>query len=489
LARLQVQNLDQDVTTMSGGERRRVALARLLVSSPDLAILDEPTNHLDADTIEWLETYLRETFSGALLLITHDRYVLERVAERTLELAQGKIYSYDGGWERYLEAKAERMEFEARTEANRQNFLRRELVWLQRQPKARTTKQKARISRAESALAVAGPVAERSLQFETASGRLGSTILEFAELRLEIADKLLIDGLTLKLTAGERLGIIGKNGSGKSSLLRAIAGDLAPAHGQLVLGKNTAPAYFDQTRSGLVDDENILQNVAGNADSVKLGERSLSVYNYLERFSFQGDRLRTPVGALSGGERARVALAKLLLVQGNLLMLDEPTNDLDVQTLSALEEMLLEFKGVTLVVTHDRYFLNRVATSILAFEGNGKVTRYAGNFDDYLLQRSEAEARAKEDAIKAPSVKITKKPKRGLTHAEKRELETLMPRIEALETEISDLEKALADPKTYEGGGEEIRKLNTAIEAARATLETTMARWEELELKQAQENA
>jgi ATP-binding cassette subfamily F protein uup len=483
LARLSVHNLDQDVTTMSGGERRRVALARLLVGAPDVAILDEPTNHLDASTIEWLEEYLVGTFAGALLLITHDRYVLDRVVARTLELERGKVHSYEGGWEMYLTAKAERQEILDRTAANRSNFLRKELEWLRRQPKARTTKQKARIKRAEDVIGSPTVQTSSGLTLQAHSGRLGSTILELSELDLAIEGKPLVSKLDLKLIRGERVGIIGANGAGKSSLFRAIVGQLAPVGGKIVLGKNTAPAYFDQNRSGLVDEETVMQNIAGKNDSVQLGEHSLSVYSYLERFAFRGERMRTPVGALSGGERARVALAKLLLQHGNLLLLDEPTNDLDVQTLSALEEMLLDFKGVTLVVTHDRYFLNRVATCILAFEGNGRVTRYAGNFDDYLLQREEARAQAKVEEAKAAPVRSAAKKSKGLTFAEARELEKLLPEIEVLEGTLAALEAELADPKTYAQAGDRVRTLKQELEQARATLSAAMTRWEMLETK------
>lgn len=488
LARLSIRNLDQDVATMSGGEKRRVALARLLVGAPDVAILDEPTNHLDADTIEWLEEYLLDTFSGALLLITHDRYVLDRVVGRTLELERGQVHSYDGGWELYLTAKAERQEIQARTEANRSNFLRKELEWLRRQPKARTTKQKARIKRAEDVIEEPRAQSAASLTLETHAGRLGSTILELSALDLAIAGKTLVRQLDLKLLRGERVGIIGPNGIGKSSLFRAIVGQLAPAGGKVTLGKNTLPAYFDQNRTGLVDDETVQQNIAGKNDSVQLGERSLSVYTYLERFSFRGERIRTPVGALSGGERARVALAKLLLQQGNLLLLDEPTNDLDVQTLSALEDMLLEFKGVALVVTHDRYFLNRIATSILAFEGDGRVTRYVGNFDNYLVQRDAARAlvraeQAKASEAKASSARATSKKSKGLSFAETRELERVVPEIEALEAKVLSLEAELADPKTYAQGGDSVRSRNQELEQAREALSLAMVRWEMLETK------
>ncbi|KYG08762.1 ABC transporter, partial [Sorangium cellulosum] len=406
---------DAPMSVLSGGDRRRVALARLLVSRPALAVLDEPSNHLDVETVEWLERYLVEEHPGALLLITHDRYLLDRVVERTLEIDKGKVYSYDGGYEEYLEQKAERLALEARTESNRQNFLRTELEWLRRQPKARTGKQKARIQRAETTKAAPPPKAERTAQLSVESVRTGKTILELKKLGLAVDGKWLVRGLDFSLTKGERVGIVGRNGTGKTTMLRAILGQLeagadgaAPSdaggptmEGEVVLGKNTSVAYFDQHRSGLDLDKSIFENIAGSHTRVEVGGRSMDVRSYLERFLFDPNKARQPVGSLSGGERARVALAKMLTQSVNVIILDEPTNDLDVMTLAALEGMLIELDGSALVVTHDRWFLNRVATSILAFEGGGRVVRYAGNYDAYREQRAHAAAED-EQAVVAP---------------------------------------------------------------------------------------
>jgi ATP-binding cassette subfamily F protein uup len=487
---------DASVATMSGGERRRVAIARWLVARPALAILDEPSNHLDVETIEWLEKYLLEETMGAILMITHDRYLLDRVADRTLELDKGKLYSYAGGYEDYLEAKEERLSHEARSESNRQNFLRTELEWLRRQPKARSTKQKARIQRAETAKAVQKPVVEKSATLAMESTRSGKTILELHDLDVTIEGRPLIRGLEFILGAGDRVGIIGRNGTGKTSLLRAVTGALAPTKGEVVRGVNTRIAYFDQERAGLDDAASIFDNVGGAKARIELGGRVMDVRTYLERFLFDTQKQRQPVGALSGGERARVALAKMMAESANLVILDEPTNDLDVATLGALEQMLTEFGGSALVVTHDRWFLDRVATSILSFEGDGRVIRYAGNHASYRLQKAAA-VEAKEAAAKTtPAPKTNEPPKpaapaakdagkgkaaRALTYAERIDLGTILDRIETAEGGVAQLEKALADPKLYSERSAEVGPLTQKLEQAKVALAALVERWEDLE--------
>nr|HMR11715.1 ABC-F family ATP-binding cassette domain-containing protein [Polyangiaceae bacterium] len=359
LGHLGVLSPTQRVASMSGGEQRRVALARILIARPDLAILDEPTNHLDAETIEWLEGYLLQEYRGAVLLITHDRYLLDRVAQRTWEVADGVVHSYDGGYELFLERKAEREAHAARTEQNRQNFVRQELSWLRRQPKARTTKQKARVERAERALSTDGPKADLGVNFELSVARAGKTILELHDLEVGIAGKRLVQDLTLYLTQGDRLGIVGKNGSGKTTLLRTLLGELAPTSGRVVLGKNTRIAYFDQLRSGLDPDKSVFENVVGDMSRIEVAGEVVEPRSYLERFGFKGADQRKQVAALSGGERARVAMARMLRQSANLVVMDEPTNDLDVSTLAALEGLLVEMNVTALVVTHDRWFLDR----------------------------------------------------------------------------------------------------------------------------------
>ncbi|MEP7052530.1 MAG: ABC-F family ATP-binding cassette domain-containing protein [Pseudomonadota bacterium] len=496
LEHLSIRRTEAKVSSLSGGEQRRVALARVLISSPDLAILDEPTNHLDAETIEWLEEYLIDEYKNAILLITHDRYLLDRVAQRTVEVANGEVYSYDGGYQLYLEQKADRLAHAERTESNRQNFLRKELEWLSRQPKARSTKQKARIDRAETAKAVVGPKLDRTATLELDVVRSGKTILELRDLRVEIGGRTLIKNLSLFLTEGERIGIVGPNGSGKTTLLKTLLGELQPASGSVVLGQNTKVAYFDQRRSGLDDSKSIFDNVAGDQSKIELGGEVIEARSYLERFAFDPHKQRQSVGSLSGGERARVALARLLRQSANLVILDEPTNDLDTATLGALESMLVDFGITALVVTHDRWFLDRVATSVLAFEEGGTATRYPGNYETYRRLRAQRESEPKSaqkpSAAAAASVapaarsERPKSSKKGLSNAEQRELGTLPDAIEKAEARVSELGLLLADPKTYAGGGKEIAKVTADLATAKAAVDKLTKRWEELELKQAE---
>ena len=489
LSALGLDRHDAPVAQLSGGERRRVDLARLLVSSPDLAILDEPTNHLDVETIEWLERYLSSSHRGALLLVTHDRYMLEAVCERTLELEGGQVYSYAGGWSDYLEGKAERLAHEAREEKNRQNFLRTELDWLRRSPSARRTKAKSRVQRAEEALGKDAPKIEKVTALQLDTHRQGKTVLDIENVSIDIGGQRLVSDLELRLVRGERVGILGKSGAGKTSLLRVLLGEAEPSEGQVVLGKNVRVAYFDQARSGMDDDETIQENVAGRATKIDVHGRTMDVRSYLARFLFDPASIRKKLGMLSGGERARVALAKLLLKPANLLVFDEPTNDLDVATLGALEEMLLETQATALVVSHDRYFLDRVATSILAFEGEGKVVRYVGGYETY---RTLAEAARKERSRAAtPETRApakTKPPPKasksgGLTYGERLELEGMMDAIAAAETEAARLDAILADPMFYQDHADEVADRVVERDASHAEVERLMTRWETLESK------
>jgi ATP-binding cassette subfamily F protein uup len=474
--------------TMSGGEQRRVALARLLVSQPDLAILDEPTNHLDIDTITWLEEHLASDFPGALVLITHDRYVLDHVASRTWEISRGVLYSYDGGYSTYLEAKATREAQEARTESNRQNFLRREIEWLRRRPKARTTKQKARIDRAEAIKAIKAPEKERIAELQLDSVRTGKTILEMRGVEIGFGDRTLIRGLDLTLTHGQRIGIVGPNGAGKTTLLRTILGENAPLAGTVNLGKNVAFAYLSQMRDGLEHNKSVYDNVADGRSRIEIGGQEIDMRSYLERFLFTGETQRQPVGSLSGGERTRVALAKLLRNAANLLVLDEPTNDLDVASLSALEDMLVEQQGTALIVTHDRWFLDRIATHILAPGKDEHWTLYTGAYAAYLDAKADekdaatalaAELRAEKSRTSAPP------PRKGLSFNERKELDGIGPKIEGADATVKTLEAQLADPDIYKARSAEVPGLVAQLEAARTLSTKLMQRWEELESKQA----
>jgi ATP-binding cassette subfamily F protein uup len=497
------------VDTLSGGEARRVALARLLVSQPTLAILDEPTNHLDLATIEWLEEYLRDEFKGAILLISHDRSVLDAVTTRTLEIHQGQVDSYDGGYATYLLAKAEREALEDRTWRNTKNFLRREVEWLRRAPKARGTKQKARISRAETALEERAPEIERQADLRMSSERQGKTILDLKNLTVERDGKKLIAGLELALRPGDRIGIVGPNGSGKTTLLLAILDQLEPSAGEIVRGSNTKIGYLDQARSELDPKVSVREAAVGQLSEIAIGEERLSAGAYLERFLFDRSQQRVQVGELSGGERARVCLARLLAQKCNLILLDEPTNDLDVATLGALEAMLLDFGGSILLVSHDRWLLDRVATGILAFEGEGQIEYYVGNYSDYAEHKSrrirdEGESARGSKASVAAAKKVSRsipagsdqstsssagaaagKPPKKLSQKEKRELDGLFESIEAAEERVGEVQAKLGAPETYQLPREEIVAIEAELEGAEAEALRLTERWEALEARKA----
>jgi len=499
LERLGVREPDRAVGTMSGGERRRVALARLLVSEPTLAILDEPTNHLDTETIEWLEGYLADEFGGAVLMVTHDRYALDRVASRVFELEGGVVLEFSGGYSGYLEQKAELVEHQGRVEQNRVNLLRRERAWLLRGAKARTTKQKARRDRAEALVAEVAPRDAQRVDLgglDRGAPRTGKTILDFMDVELSIGQRRLIRSLTLHMVTGDRVGILGPNGAGKTSLLKVASGELQASAGKVTRGTNTLTVHFDQARAGLIDDWSVFDNVAeregadrGAADVVRIGDTILEMRSYLERFLFEGMKQRQKVGSLSGGERARVALAKALRGGANLLLLDEPTNDLDVQTLAALEELLVGWPGCALIVSHDRYFLDRVATSILVLDGQGSATRYPGGYESYRSLKEQADADAK-DAQRAEA-SVTKSEKaaaattpegpRPLTFAERKELDGILEEITLLEARVAEFEKGLASPALYAAGLDASRRAQADYANAKDELATRTARWEHLE--------
>ena len=490
IGHLGIADSSRRVDELSGGEARRVALARILVGTPDLAILDEPTNHLDVTTIEWLEDHLVERFPGAILLITHDRYVLDRVTTRTLEVHRGNLSAFEGGYTAYLQAKADRQAHEDRVESNRQNFLRAELEWMRRQPKARGTKQKARADRAQEALDRGRPARDKTVALGASSERQGKTVFEANGLRVVRDGRTLIDGLDLAIRPGERLGIVGPNGIGKTSLLLVLLQQLEVAAGEWVVGKNTKMAYLDQARSGLDDDWSVFQALEEQQTRVTVGDHAYSVAQYLERFLFDRNTQRMKVGLLSGGERARVCLARLLAQPSNLLLLDEPTNDLDVSTLGALESMLLEYPGSALIVSHDRWFLDRVATSILAFEAEGKVERHAGAYTEYRLRRDveRREAAATREPAARPARKAEPKPAqegpKKLSFAERRELDGIFARIELAETRVGELETRLADPALYkDDGGAAVPEVQRELAEAQTELESLTQRWEELEAR------
>ena len=495
---LGIRQVTANVGQMSGGEQRRVAMARLLISRPDLAIMDEPTNHLDADTIEWLETYLVDEYQGALVLITHDRYLLDNVAQRTAEIADGEVYVFEGGYGRFLEQKAERDEQESRTEQNRQNFLRREIEWLRRMPKARTTKQAARIDRAEAAIAAPKPKVEKTAQLALEVTRSGKTLLELHEFGVSIGERVLCRPFNWTLLAGERVGIVGPNGAGKTTFLRALLGTDKPSTGTATFGKNTKVAYLDQQRTSLDDSANVFENVVGDQTKIVIGGQPIEPYSYLERFGFFRQMMYQPVASLSGGERARVALARLLRQSANLLVLDEPTNDLDVSTLGALESMLVDSGASVLIVTHDRWLLDRVATSLLVWNtASSEVSYHVGNYSTYrrlqLEQRADSApppARSEKRESAAPTAaRAAKTKKKSLSFAEVKELETLPDAIETAERRVKELMQQLSDPATYASGGVNVTQLQRDLEAAKPAVERLMQRWEQLESKRSEGEA
>jgi ABC transport system ATP-binding/permease protein len=486
LTRLGLEGWDRVVGGLSGGERKRVALGRVLLDAPDLLLLDEPTNHLDADTTAWLEEWLLE-YPGAVMLVTHDRYFLDRVVSRMVEVSRQEFASYDGGYTEYLEAKSEREEREMVEAGKRDRFMEQELAWVKRSPSARTGKQKARIKRLEGLReeAADSPATARgdlALSFGTAP-RLGRTVLEIENLSKSYGDRRLIDGLSTRLKAGERIGVIGPNGSGKTTLLRIILGLEEADEGGVRLGANTRAAYFDQARSDLDPQVSVYEAVA-NEEWVLVGGRRVHLRSYLEGFLFPTAVQDQRVGSLSGGERNRVLLARFLLQDANLLVLDEPTNDLDLPTLRVLESALADFAGSVLVVTHDRFFLDKVATGLLVFEGDGVVHRHEGGYELYRRLREEVKAREVEAKPKRATVRSDAAPvarPRRLTYREKQELEGMEAAILAAEELRDRLGTDLSDPVLYVDTPEKVAGLNAAFAEAEASVEALYARWAELE--------
>jgi sulfate-transporting ATPase len=387
---------DADVTTLSGGERRRVALCRLLLSAPDLLLLDEPTNHLDAESVAWLETHLEE-YKGTIVAVTHDRYFLDNVAGWILELDRGRGIPFKGNYSSWLEQKQERLSHEERKDVARQRTIASELEWVRENPKGRRKKSKARLARYEEMLAESQAVKRDNVQIQIPAGpRLGNVVIEADGLKKGFEDKLLIEDLTFSLPPAGIVGVIGANGAGKTTLFRMIVGDETPDEGELRVGESVELAYVDQSRDSLDGEKTVWEEISGGLDEIDVGAMKMNSRAYAGSFNFKGSDQQRKVGTLSGGERNRLHLAKLLKSGGNVLLLDEPTNDLDVDTLRALEEALLAFAGCAVVISHDRWFLDRVATHVLAFEGNSQVRWFEGNFEAYEENR-HAELGAEAD--------------------------------------------------------------------------------------------
>ncbi|CAN5510122.1 energy-dependent translational throttle protein EttA [soil metagenome] len=478
---------DRLIGQLSGGERRRTALCRTLLEDADLLLLDEPTNHLDAETLDWLEAFLAR-FRGTVILITHDRYFLDNVATKMIELNRGVAKVYEGNYSDYLAAKEEEAELAQRSESTRQNLLRRELEWLRKQPRARTTKSKSRIDRAHDLIANKPAADLGSAQLLFPSGpRLGKTLVEAEVISYSIGGRKLINDFTFLLGIGDRVGVVGRNGLGKTTLLQLLMKKLEPDAGTVTLGPSVKFLYADQARRSLDPEKTVMQEVAGDMEFVQIGEQRIGFRSWLARFLFDENTAAMPIKLLSGGERNRVQLAKMLREGGNVVVLDEPTNDLDLPTLRVLEESLAVFQGCAFVVSHDRYFLNRVCTRMIGFHEGGRIDIVEGNYDDYrrFLEKKEIASRGavetRVNGIAAAPAKASTAPKKKLNFKEQRELEGMEATIADAEKKVAELDAISQDPKTFTAKSrQEVTSLMKEQDAARAEVERLYARWEKL---------
>ena len=481
---LNTPDADKITGPLSGGEKRRIAMCKTLISKPDFLILDEPTNHLDTESIEWLEECLNK-FQGAILLVTHDRYFLDRVSTHIYDLEDGKIRYYQGNYSSYLIQKAEEEATSELIEHKRQQILKKELAWLRAGVKARTTKSKSRIQRYHDEASKDG--FEKKSDVEMIIPRaplLGNKTVNLTNVSKSYGDKLLFKNLDLEFEADTRIGVVGRNGLGKSTLVNIMLGKVEPDTGTVEVGQRTQFNYIDQNRVTLNPDKSVFEEIADGNENIYIGEQKISARGYLRRFLFTDQKINTKVHRLSGGEKSRLTLAKILKDGGNFLILDEPTNDLDLATLRILEESLIAFEGCVLVISHDRYFLNRVCQKILAFEGDGKLFLQEGNYDYYLEKRKESSQKtmiqmpAKETAAE---VKKPQEQKRKLKWKEERELEGMEDKILELETEAEELSALFNQPDFYEKHGHDAVELTEKLNSLKSEIETLYARWEELE--------
>ncbi|MED4907477.1 ABC-F family ATP-binding cassette domain-containing protein [Brevibacillus centrosporus] len=483
LTQLGLHDFTQKVGELSGGQRKRVAMARALIQPADLLILDEPTNHIDNETVEWLEEYLSR-YKGALLLVTHDRYFLDRVTNRTFELDRGKLFSYEGNYATFLEKRAEREDNEAAAESKRQNLLRRELAWLRRGAKARTTKQKARVQRAEELRdrVVEGPGAKMDMAL--GASRLGKKVIELEQISKSYGDRQLIKDFSYIVLPGDRVGIIGPNGSGKSTLLNMLAGRIQPDAGTIDIGQTVKIAYYTQDSVEMNEKLRVIEYVKEAAEVIQTSDgESITASQMLERFLFSPHMQYTPISRLSGGERRRLYLLRTLMGEPNVLFLDEPTNDLDIQTLSILEDYLEQFPGAVITVSHDRYFLDRTVDHLFAFEGQGRIRDFTGNYSEYL------EERRVQKAVTAPASAVSSEKSensnanRGnnrtkkLSYKDQKEWDEIEGKIAALEERSVVLKKEIAASGSDYG---KIERLYAEEQQVASDLEATIERWAEL---------
>ncbi|MEB5976334.1 ABC-F family ATP-binding cassette domain-containing protein [Enterococcus faecium] len=476
LQKLGISELDKKINTLSGGQKKRVSLAQVLIDEPDLLLLDEPTNHLNYQAIEWLENYLKQ-YRGALLMVTHDRYFLDRVANRIFELSFGKLYEYKGNYEAYVLEKAERDRVEVEQEEKRKRLYKQELAWMRAGVQARGTKQQARINRFEDLKENLYQVnQEDDLELNLATQRLGKKVLEIKDGSYRINDQTLLEHLDLLIQSRERLGITGKNGAGKSTLLNILAGRIPLDSGTISIGETVRLAYYTQENEEMAPDKRMIAYLQEAAEEAKTADGSqIGVAELLERFLFPRFMHGTLIGKLSGGEKRRLFLLKLLIQQPNVLLLDEPTNDLDIATLTILEDYFRSFPGAVITVSHDRYFLDKVADKLLVFQGNGKQELYYGNMSSYLLKQKELQQPAEKVKPKTQSKEPAGKKK--LSYMEQKEWETIEEDIAELEEKISLLQEEM----NHQGDDfTRLQELQNDVSETEAQLEEKMARWEYL---------
>ena len=475
LSQFGIDDFDADVRTLSGGQKKRVALAAALIRPVDLLMLDEPTNHIDAETIALLEGRLAK-YRGALMMVTHDRYFLDRVCNRIAEISDGELYLHDGNFSYYLEQKAARLEMENAVARKRSSILRRELEWIRRGAQARSTKQKARIQRFEEMSAISGPQEEQRLSLGSTSARLGRRIIECEAVCKALGGRTLISDFTYTILRDERMAVVGPNGCGKTTLLRMLAGQLAPDSGTIAVGETVKIGFFTQEFPKVAPNVRLIDFMRDIAEYVETPDGRFSASQMLEQFLFPPDVQYTPVERLSGGEKRRLYLASLLMASPNVLLLDEPTNDLDIATLEILEDYLSTFKGAVVVVSHDRYFLDRVAGRLFAFEAGGRLTQYVCPFSDYLDARLAREAgeRAEKQPTQAAAPKRTRERELRMSYKEQRDYETIDARMEQLQGELEALDRQI---ERNASDFVKLTELTQKREATRQALDEAEERW------------
>lgn len=481
LSRLEL-DADAEFSRLSGGLKRRALLAKALAGEPDLLLLDEPTNHLDIEAIAWLEEFLLG-FGGTVLFVTHDRALLQKLATRILDLDRGRLTSWPGNYDLYLERKQAALDAEAVENAKFDKKLAAEEAWIRQGIKARRTRNEGRVRALKELRRVWSERREVTgaarMQMQEAE-RTGKLVVEARDVSFGYADRPVVNDFSTTILRGDKVGIIGPNGSGKTTLLKLLLGELKPQQGSVRFGTHVEVSYLDQHRAQLDEEKTVQDNVANGSDHVTINGNRRHIIGYLQDFLFAPARARSPVKILSGGERNRLLLAKLFTLPSNVLVLDEPTNDLDIETLDLLEELLLEYSGTVLLVSHDRAFINNVATSTLVFEGAGRITEYVGGYDDWLRQRKPAGVQAGQEHKKEP-VRVQPEKKRKLTFKEQKELEALPARIEDREQEQERIIRMMADPVFYRESGAKVSEYTNRLEVLKKELAEAYERWEQLE--------